>query len=205
MQGFLFLEHTYDGVDLDDNLYLTKPSNFDDEFEDAGYLEFELDNVSVGQKLWVSVWVDHAYGETINTALTREEIVEKSIQQLRTDYRLNSDVKPKYSMDAYVEHTLKWLKKGDYVTLKHHPLEPKEDLSPPELVIKEVNVVKDSPNPRKILFEYDHKVYTAEKLMSLLSSDDLVIRVTKHDGAVYIELPSGLTKKELRKIVKQFV
>ena len=146
MEGYLFLQHTQSNkqpIMLGDYIHLTKPSDFDDEFDDSGYLTIKgFDLSQLKHSLWISVWDDFAYGETINIADTREEIVAKSIEQLRTDYPLNDDVEAPFDMDSYVSYALKKLEKRDCFFLKHHPLEPEDDLTPPVLVIKKVMIKK---------------------------------------------------------------
>jgi len=144
MEGYLFLQHTDSNpnqpIILNDNLYLTKPKDFDDGSEYGGYLI--INNIPTSaSKIWVSVWFDYAYGETINIGDTRQDIIDKSIDQLKTDYQLNDDVEAPFDMDSYASFVLTEVKSKNCVILEHHPSDPDDDLSAPVLIIKEVNII----------------------------------------------------------------
>ncbi len=145
MKGYLFLRHKNSKkqpIILGNNLYITKPDHFEEKpDEDGDFLAIENipNNTS---KIWISVWFDYAYGESINISNSRQSIINKSIEQLKNDYPLNSDVKQPFDMDSYVSFTLKKLEKNNCVSLKCDPLEPKEkDLLSPVLIIKEVTII----------------------------------------------------------------
>lgn len=110
---------------------------------------FDLDPDYPFETIWVSVWSD---SEIVNIASTREEIIEKSVQQLKLDYPLDTNVKPKYRMKAHVSYILKKLRSKNYVSLKYHPEKPK-NLPAPTLVIKELNIM-DAVETGKITVEH---------------------------------------------------
>src|SRR4029078_1140338 len=141
MEGYLFLQHTDcsdQPITLSNKLLLSKPIDFDENNENDIYL-FKIKNCPTKHKFWISMWYDYSYGESINFADSRKEIVEKSIEQLKIDYQLNDSVKPPFDMESYSDYTIEKLKNSDCVVLEHYPLEPDDDdLSPPVLIIKEV-------------------------------------------------------------------
>ena len=144
MKGYVFLQHTQsvnEPIMLGNYLYLDKPSDFDEEFEDSGYVIVKMKmstKLEEGERVWIGIWFDYAYGETINVTKTKQKIIEKSIKQLRTDYPLNGEVVAPFDMDSYVSYTLSQLKHSNCVSLKYHPLEPEIDLTPPVLIIKKL-------------------------------------------------------------------
>lgn len=135
MDGYLFLTHTESEtqpITLSDDLFLIKPEENENDDDIFVLTVPNIDNNA--KKLWISLWFDYAYGETLNTSHSRDDIIDKFIEQLKTDYDVDD-------IDTYVEYTLKKLKNNNCVVLKNHPLEPDEDLTPPVLVIKEVSVI----------------------------------------------------------------
>lgn len=144
MNGYLYLQHCDEKhtapFKLGDHLYIQKP----DDMEHEETFLLTIPNIPEhASDIWVSVWMDYAYGETMNVAGTRDKIIKKSIEQLRRDYDLNDDVPAKWSMDRYASDTFRTLKKRDWVVLKHYPLEPDNDgLFEPALVIKHVQIVR---------------------------------------------------------------
>jgi hypothetical protein len=142
MKGYLILEHLENldqPINMDYRLYRKKPNIAEDD-EDRFCIKVKNVPMTNG-KIWIGLWYDYGYGETINYANTREEIVEKSIEQLKIDYPLNDEVEPPFDMNSYVNYTRQALECRNCVTLQCHPLEPEEDLSGPVLLIKELTIV----------------------------------------------------------------
>lgn len=133
---------------LGKHLYLTRTQKMieiDEESEDESESILKVNVVGlkppIGTVLYVSMWVDYAYGESVNNAYTIEDIVNMSINQLESDYNVNQERKEEFTyVKASKKSMMMSLEDGRYCLVLHeHPLD--EDYTPPVLTIQRVIVV----------------------------------------------------------------
>ena len=116
----------------------------DDNNEFEALIKVEIYGIKppIGTTLYVSAWIDYAYGETLNTAYTVPHIIDLSLEQFKIDYDVIKEHADEFIyVDTLRDDMIHKLEiEGKYCLVLHeHPLD--DDLTPSVLTIKRVNVM----------------------------------------------------------------